>query len=65
MPKFNVGDKVYIIENGIYVKEVIIVKIAGGFYTIKKPNGRSAYRVKEGRLYSTELEANAYIKSNR
>ena len=65
MAKFNVGDKVYIIENGIFVKEVIIVKIAGGFYTIKKPKEHAAYRVKESRLYATELEANSYIRSNR
>lgn len=65
MAKFNVGDKVYIIENGIFIKEVIIIKIAGGFYTIKKPKENGAYRVKEGRLFSTELEASSYIKNNR
>ena len=46
MAKFNVGDKVYIIENGIFIKEVIIIKIAGGFYTIKNPKENAAYRVK-------------------
>ena len=57
--------KVFIIENGIFIKEVIIIKIAGGFYTIKKSKENGAYRVKESRLYATELEASSYIKSNR
>jgi hypothetical protein len=36
MPKFGVEDKVFIIENGIFVKEVIITKYAVGSYTVKR-----------------------------
>lgn len=57
MPKFGVGDKVFIIENGIFVKEVIITKYAVGFYTVKRVNEHTAYRVRESRLYATEKEA--------
>ena len=62
MPKFNVGDKVFIIENGIFVKEVIITKYAAGFYTVKRVKEHTAYRVIESRLYATEKEATYNIK---
>lgn len=62
MPKFNVGDKVFIIENSIFVKEVIITKYAAGFYTVKRLKEHTAYRVRESRLYATESEANKNIR---
>ena len=55
--KFNPGDKAFIIESSIYIKEVEIVKVSGGFYLIKYPNKTGGYRVKESRLYKTEAEA--------
>lgn len=55
--KFNPGDRAYIIESSIYVKEVQIVKVSGGFYLIKYPDKAGGYRVKESRLYKTEAEA--------
>ena len=62
MHKFNVGDKVFIIENSIFVKEVIITKYAAGFYTVKRVKEHTAYRVRESRLYATEKEATYNIK---
>ena len=62
MTKFNQGDKAFIIENGIFVKEVIVVKVAGGFYTIKYPNGKGAFRVRESRIYAIELEAKQRLR---
>ena len=56
-PKFNLGYRAYIIESSIYVKEVEIVKVSGGFYLIKYPNKTVEYRVKESILYKNELEA--------
>ena len=56
-PKFNPGEKAFIIESSIYVKEVEIVKASGGFYLIKYPDKVGGYRVKESRLYKTEAEA--------
>lgn len=57
LQKFNHGEKAFIIEPSIYVKEVEIVKVSGGFYLIKYPNKTGRYRVKESRLYKTETEA--------
>lgn len=62
MPKFNIGDKAYIIENAIFIKEAIIIKVSGGFYTIKPKGTSGAYRVKESRLFATEEEANENLK---
>lgn len=61
MPKLSVGDKAYIIENNVFVKEVIITKIAAGFYTVKSSKN-TAYRVRESRLFATEQEATANIR---
>lgn len=57
MAKYNIGQKVFIAENAMFIKEVIITQYSGGFYTVKYPNGKGAFRVRESRLYSTELEA--------
>ena len=65
MHKFGVGDKVFIIENSIFVKEVVITKYVAGFYTVKRLNGQTAYRVRESRLYATENEAANNIKNRR
>ena len=62
MHKLGVGDKVFIIENIIFVKEVVITKYAAGFYTVKRVNGQTAYRVRESRLYATEKDAINNIK---
>ena len=63
MAKFNAGDTAYIIENAINVKEVMIIKVAGGFYTIKPKGEKGAYRVKEGRLFITEAEHTANLRN--
>ena len=62
MAKYNIGQKVYIIENASFVKEVIIVSFASGFYTIKHLTGKGAFRVRESRLYATELEAKQSLR---
>lgn len=65
MSKFNPGDKAYIIESTIFVKEVVVVKFAGRMYLIKYPNGSGGYKVRESRLYKTEAEAKKVIDSRK
>lgn len=55
--RFKPGDKAFIIESSIFVKEVIIINASGGFYLIRYPGKNGGYRVKESRLYRTESEA--------
>ena len=54
MAKFQIGDKAFIIESTIFVKEVVIVKIASGFATIKYPDSSGGFRVRESRLFATK-----------
>ena len=65
MPKFNPGEKAYIIESTIFIKEVKIVKYSGGMYLIKYPNSSSGYKVRESRLYKNETEAKKVIDSRK
>ena len=62
MAKFQVGDKAFIIESTIFVKEVVIVKIASGFATIKYPDSSGGFRVRESRLFATKKEAKSNNK---
>lgn len=65
MPKFNSGEKAYIIESTIFIKEVEIVKYSGGMYLIKYPKSSGGYKVRESRLYKTEAEAKKIIDSRK
>ena len=64
--KYNPGDTAYIIESGLFVREVEIVKAAGGFATLRFLDGEGGIRLRENRLYPTREDAEAYIskKSN-
>jgi hypothetical protein len=46
MAKFQVGDKAFFIKSTIFVKEVVIVKIASGFATIKYPDSSGGFRAR-------------------
>ena len=61
MPKFNPGDKAYIIESTIFIKEVVVVKFMGDIYLIKYPNSSGGYKVRESRLYKTESDAKKIV----
>ena len=62
MANYNIGQKVYIVENTSFVKELIITQYSGGFYTIKYLNEKCAFRGRESRLYATELEAKQNLR---
>ena len=54
--KYSAGETVYLIENGVKIKEAEILKVAGGFCTIRFADGAGT-RVRESRLYPTKEEA--------
>lgn len=62
MAKFQVGDKAFFIKSTIFVKEVVIVKIASGFAIIKYPDSSGGFRVRESRLFATKKEAKSNNK---
>ena len=41
----------YIIENGMHIKEVIIVNIANGFYQVCFTDRKGSIKLRESRLY--------------
>ena len=47
----------YIIENGMHIKEVIIVNIANGFYQVCFTDRKGSIKLRESRLYKTIGEA--------
>lgn len=64
-PKFQAGDKAFIIESSIFVKEVYVIKSSGGFCLVRYPKSSCGYRVRESRLFRTEAEAQLIIDSNK
>ena len=47
----------YIIENGMHIKEVIIVNISNGFYQVCFTDRKGSIKLRESRLYKTIGEA--------
>lgn len=62
--RFKIGDHVYIVECGLYAKEVVIVGIAGGFYQICFTDRQGSLRLKESKLYATKEEAESVWSSH-
>ena len=55
--KYGNGEHVYIIENGMHIKEVVIVNISSGFYQVCFTDKRGSIKLRESRLYKTISEA--------
>ena len=54
------GDTAYIVENNMAIREVIVLKIAGEFCTLRFAGGCGGVRLRENRLFPT-MEAAASI----
>lgn len=63
--KFQAGDKAFIIESSIFVKEVYVIKSSGGFCLVRYPKGSGGYRVRASRHFRTEAEAQLVIDYNK
>lgn len=55
--KFHIGEHAYIIESGLYIKEVVVVNISGGFYQICFTDKSGSLKLRESRLFKTISEA--------
>ena len=62
--KYQPGDRAFIIENGMRIREVTVLRNAAGFCTIRFGNGGGT-RLRESRLYPTMTEAEAEIARNK
>ena len=63
--KYNPGDKAYITESGLFIREVTVIKIAGGFATLRFADTSGGVKLRESRLFPTKEEAEASIKKSR
>lgn len=54
---YNVGDTAYIIESNRLIRETVIIKKKGNFYTVKFKDTNGAITLKAHRLYGTRDEA--------
>ena len=61
MGKFTPGNKAFLIESGRIIREVEIIKNAGGFYLIRFTDTGGGIKVKEHRLFATYEDADATI----
>jgi len=57
--RFNPGDTAFLVESNRIVREVSVLKVSGGFYTIRFVDSRGGMRVRENRLFPTREEAEA------
>lgn len=68
--KYKEGDKVYFVSSSVFIKEATVIRLSGGFVTIKFAtnngnDGPSGIRVRESKVYRTEEEANNVIQMNK
>lgn len=55
---FKKGDMAYLIENHRWIRQVEIMAVSGGFYTVRFCDSESsAIRVRDSRLFKTEEDA--------
>lgn len=59
--KYNPGDPAYIVESNRFIREVTIVKYAGGLYMIRFRDGKGGIKVRENRLFHTKADAETTI----
>ncbi len=61
--KYNPGDKAFIVESSRFIREVTIVKIAGGLATLRFADANGGVKLRESRLFPTKEEAENSIKN--
>ena len=59
--KYKAGDSAFFVESNRLIREVKILKVGGGFYTIRSLDGNGGIKVKEHRLFATKEEAEASL----
>lgn len=59
--RFNVGDRVYIISNGVRIDELTVINVSGNFYTLRYTQSGGGTRLAAHRLYASREEAQAVL----
>ncbi len=55
--RFKVGDRVFIISNGVRIDELTVISVSGKFYTLRYVESGGGTRLASHRLYATREEA--------
>ena len=63
--KYKPDDTAYIIESYRIIREVRILRIVGGFYTIQFTDTGGGMKLRESRLFPTEEAAKASIQARK
>ncbi len=58
---YSPGDRAYIVESNLYIREVEVIKVAGGFCTIRFWDRGGGIKVRESRLFPTKEAAEASL----
>ncbi len=62
--KYNPGDRAYIVESNLYIREVEVIKTAAGFCTIRFTDHGGGIKVRESRLFPSKEAAEASLSKN-
>ena len=58
---FTLGEKAFIIDNGRFVREVVILRITRNFCTIRYIDSSTIIRIRKSRLFANRKEAEQSI----
>ena len=59
--KYNPGDTAFIVESSRFIREVRVLKIAGGFATLRFVDSDGGIKLRESRLFPTKESAEASL----
>ena len=59
--KYNPGDTAFIVESSRFIREVRILKIAGGFATLRFADSDGGIKLRESRLFPTKEAAESSL----
>ena len=59
--KYNPGDIAFIVESSRFIREVKVLKAAGGFATLRFTDSDGGIKLRESRLFPTKEDAEASL----
>ncbi len=59
--KYNPGKTAYIVESNRIIREVKVLKVAGGFATLRFMDSDGGIKLRESRLFPTKEDAEASL----
>lgn len=63
--KYNPGDMAYIVENNRIIREVKVLKVMGGFATLRFIDSDGGIKLRESRLFPTKEDAEASLPKKK